>query len=108
MKTYIETNLLNDTYIYTYVGNIITVHSNCNNNQCDCTNIYPELDYMKSKTYTCALSNTNDNLLDYNNLTDNIYYRIDFYKILIIFIILAFIIIWCPIKIMLRFFKRFN
>lgn len=107
MKTYIETDLLNDNYIYTYENNNIIVHSNCNNNQCDCVNIYPELDYMRSNIYSCILQN-NNNIIDYSKLTDNYYYRIDFYKILIIFIIFCFFIIYCPIKILLRFFKRFN
>lgn len=106
MKTYIDTDLLNEDYIYTYENDNIIVHSNCENNQCDCVAIYPNLDYMRSNTYSCTLQN--NNIINYNILTDNIYYRIDFYKILIIFIVLCFVVLYCPIKIFLRFFKRFN
>lgn len=44
--------------------------------------------------------------LDTSLLTNEVYYRNDFDKILIIFIILAFIIIICPIKIFTRFFRK--
>lgn len=41
-------------------------------------------------------------------VSDNVYYRTDFDSILIIFIIFAFICIWCPLKIFMRLFRRFN
>lgn len=46
--------------------------------------------------------------IDSNLLTDVIYYRYDFDKILIIFLIMTIIIIYLPIKILFRFFRRFN
>lgn len=46
--------------------------------------------------------------LDKTLLTNEVYYRNDFDKILIIFIILCIIIFGIPLKIFLRFFKRFR
>lgn len=44
--------------------------------------------------------------LSSDNLTNTVYYRNDFDKILIIFIILAIICIYLPLKIFLRLFRR--
>lgn len=43
-----------------------------------------------------------------DKITDSFYYRNDFDSILIIFFIFAFICIWCPLKIFMRLFRRFN
>lgn len=43
-----------------------------------------------------------------DSLTHDIYYRVDFDKILIIFIILSIISFYIPIKIFMRLFRRFN
>lgn len=103
--TYLPTNLINENYYYNYNNNKITIFKNCISNNCNCIDVFPDLDYQQSKTYSCELSSNN---LDYTIFTDNFYYRKDFSSILIIFIILSFFILWCPLKIMMRFFKRFN
>lgn len=41
-----------------------------------------------------------------DKLTTEVYYRVDFYKILIIFFILAFIIFYVPLRILFKFFKK--
>lgn len=46
--------------------------------------------------------------LDNNIITNEVYYRNDFDSILIIFFIFAFICVWCPLKIFMRLFRRFN
>lgn len=46
--------------------------------------------------------------LDKNNLTDNVYYRNDLDRILIIFIIFAIVCFVCPLKIFTRLFRRFQ
>lgn len=46
--------------------------------------------------------------LDKNNLTDNVYYRNDLDSILIIFFILAIVCFVIPLKILTRFFRRFQ
>lgn len=43
-----------------------------------------------------------------DSFTHEIYYRADFDKILIIFIILSIISFYIPIKIFMRLFRRFN
>ncbi len=46
--------------------------------------------------------------LEHSSLTNEVYYRNDFDRILIIFVILCIIIFGIPLKIFLRFFKRFR
>lgn len=46
--------------------------------------------------------------LDTSNITNEIYYRNDFDRILLIFVILAIVIFGIPLKIFFRFFKRFR
>ena len=46
--------------------------------------------------------------LDKSMLTNSVYYRNDFDSILIIFIILAIICVYVPLKIVMRFFRRFQ
>lgn len=41
-----------------------------------------------------------------NDLTNNFYYRVDFYQILIMFIIFSIFVFYIPIKILFRIFKR--
>lgn len=106
MKTYLYDDLINFEYYYNFDNNIITVYKDCNNNQCICEKVYTKNDYIRSQEYNCTLSQ--DHVLDYTNFISDFYYRTDFANILIIFFILTFFIIWCPIKIILRFFKRFN
>ncbi len=43
-----------------------------------------------------------------DTITSNFYYRLDFDKILVIFIILAIICVLLPLKIVMRFFRRFQ
>lgn len=46
--------------------------------------------------------------LDNNVLTSEVYYRNDFDRILIMFLILTIVIIGIPLKVFLRFFRRFQ
>lgn len=46
--------------------------------------------------------------LDNSVLTTEVYYRNDFDSILVIFICLCLIFFYIPIKILFRFFRRFN
>ena len=46
--------------------------------------------------------------LDNSIVTDSFYYRVDFDKILVIFIILAIVCFIVPLKIFLRLFRRFQ
>lgn len=46
--------------------------------------------------------------LDNTNISSDVYYRNDFDKILVIFLILCIFCFYIPIKMFLRFFRRFN
>lgn len=46
--------------------------------------------------------------LDNNIVTNEVYYRNDFDSILIIFLIMSIFCFWIPLKVFLRFFRRFN
>lgn len=46
--------------------------------------------------------------IDNNLLTNEVYYRVDFYKSMIIFFIFCIFCFYIPIKIFFRFFRRFN
>lgn len=104
---YVPSQFINDNNLYSYnsVNNKLTVYEECENNQCVCTDIFPDFDYNVSQSYTCNVSH--ETLL--NSIpTDNYYYRKDFWSILVIFIVFCFIIIYCPLKILFRFFRRFD
>lgn len=53
-----------------------------------------------------TLVDHNVNCIDNNILTDNIYYRNDFAHIFIVFILLFFVIVYFPYKLITRFYKR--
>lgn len=106
MKTYLYEDLINAEYYYTFNNDNIIIFKDCNNNQCTCVKVFTNNDYFRSQDYSCTLDQ--EHIIDYTMFTSDFYYRNDFVSILIIFFILTFFIIWCPIKIILRFFKRFN
>lgn len=62
----------------------------------------------KDGTQTFSNYTTLPICLDSSVITNEVYYRNDFDSILIIFFIFAFICIWCPLKICMRLFRRFN
>lgn len=106
MKTYLYSDLINDNYLYEKEADYIKIFKDCNNNQCTCVNVYPQFDYLKTENYIC--DNTNIIKIPASTFTDNIYYRIDFPSILFIFLVFCFVIIFCPLKILFRFFRRFD
>lgn len=59
--------------------------------------------YQQFSTYT-----TLPTCLDSNVITDNFYYRTDLDSILFIFSIFALFIVYIPLKVVLRFFRRFQ
>lgn len=87
---------------FSYNDNIITVYSNCQNNECTCIDIYTTLDYRTSENYLCNMNNVH--LLN-EQITNDFSYRIDYYKILIIFAIFTVVIILIPFRMIMKFFK---
>lgn len=68
---------------------------------------YIRSDYIyKDGTQTFGNYSTLPICLETSVLTDNFYYRVDLDSILIIFVIMALIGLYLPLKIFFRFFKR--
>lgn len=104
-KIYVPTDYLNKP-CYVVNNDYIRVYNSINNNYNVVYDIYFNNDYMiRESTASYSSSTRCDNI---NTYTDDIYYRTDFYKILLIFIIFAYICYWLPWKILCRLFRRFN
>ena len=56
---YVPEELINDNNFYSYNGanQTLTVYSQCENNNCTCTDVYTSLDYLKSEDYLCSMNN---------------------------------------------------
>lgn len=106
MKTFLYSDLINENYDYSLNNDIITIYKNCNNGTCDCESVFIKNDYIRSDIYTCSKQNVIP--LDHNIFTSSEFYRLDYWNILFIFLVMCFIIIYCPLKIILRFFRRFD
>lgn len=104
--TYLPTEQINEEYFYEISNDVIVIFKNCENDECQCNDVYTNMNYMTSDDYTCYIQ---DNIFtDSSNFTDNFYYRQDFDKIMILFYLMAFFVIYCPIIIITRFFRRFS
>lgn len=91
--------VINDGYIRVYD----TINEDYRNVVYD---IYVNQDYMVKKgTATYSSKTVCDTL---NTYTDDVYYRIDFDSILIIFIIMCIFCFLIPLKIFIRLFRRFQ
>lgn len=111
MKTYLPSDLINQNYKYRINNNyyVVITNDNCytnyNTTYCDCVNVFPQLDYIISETYSCSTTQST-NYVSYNKFTDDFYYRIDLSSILIIFFVLSIFIVYLPYRIMSRIFGR--
>lgn len=107
-KIYIPSSLINNNYDYEFTNDYIVIHkyTNCTTQYqttyCDCQRVYPSFDYNVSSVYSC--SNSFSTSLDKSLLTDDYMYRIDFVNILIIFMIMAFVIVIVPYKLIKKLF----
>ena len=101
---YVPEELINNDNLYSYNGSnqTLTVYSECENNNCTCTDVYTSLDYLKSEDYLCSMNNVH--VLSSVPTSSN-YYRVDYYISCILFLIMCFIIVYIPVRIVLRFFK---
>lgn len=105
-KIYLPTEYLNKP-CYVINNGYIRVYETISNSYSNKVyDVYINQDYMVKQTTANFSSNTVcDNLNEY---TDNFYYRVDIDKVLVIFLILVIVVVICPTKIVLRFFKRFS
>ena len=108
-KMYLPSDLINSSYNYEYTNDYIVVHKYTNRHQdqwgnwsSDCVRVYPNFDYNVSKVYSCSESFTA--YLTKEDFTSDFYYRIDIVSILFIFMILSFVIVIVPYKIIKKLF----
>lgn len=109
--TYLPTEYINSNFKYRLNNDYITIITNNNcytqysSTYCDCYNIFPKLDYMVSEKTSCNSTNIS-NYVDSSHFTDNYYYRVDFVNILLMFTIMSIFIIYIPIKIVSKIFRK--
>lgn len=109
--TYLPSNFISSNYKYTISNDSIRVYTNNNcytqysSTYCDCFYVYPKIDYVNSETTSCNVSNLN-NTVSSSSFTDNFYYRIDFPDILVMFLIMSIFIIYIPIKLFSKIFRK--
>ena len=106
---YLPSDLINSSYNYEYTNDYIVVHKYTNRHQdqwgnwsSDCVRVYPNFDYNVSKVYSCSESFTT--YLTKEDFTSDFFYRIDIVSILLIFMILSFVIVIVPYKIIKKLF----
>lgn len=77
--------------------------------QIDYVDYYVNSHYMSNDGLeTFTISSTLPNCIDKSKITSEFYYRNDFTDILIIFVLMAFICLYLPFKLVFRFFKKGN
>lgn len=104
-KIYVPTEFLNKP-CYTINNGYIRVYETINGNSNRIHDIYINQDYM-IKEGTASYS-TNTYCIDNNLITDQVYYRTDFDKILVMFVLLVIIFFSPGIKLFKRLFRRFR
>lgn len=111
MKTYLPSESINSNYKYSITNDYFRIYTNENcytqysSTYCDCYYIYPKLDYINSEKTSCNVTNLT-NTIPYTDFTDNYYYRVDFTNILIMFLIMSIFVIYIPIKIVSKIFRK--
>lgn len=110
-KIYMPSNMINSNWSYEVNADdyyVIHTNNNCyynyNTQYCDCYKVYPTIDYLTTNAFACY--NGSYASINYNDLTDDYWYRIDIDKSLFIFLILFIFIILIPFKILGRWFGR--
>ena len=103
---YVPTSLENNNYCYTMLNtDIIREYKTTNINQDNDFTDYNTANHYSSydgKEYLV----TQPSCINQDDLTNEFYYRNDISHILIIFMILSFIIIYIPLRLLFRFYKR--
>lgn len=97
--------------IYMYQNNVLRAYKSIpkNNTDVDYTDFFIENHYLyREGKQTFSNYSTLPNCFPNDVLTNDFYYRTDFADILLIFFIFAICILYVPIKVVFRFFRRFN
>lgn len=110
--TYLPSDYINSNYSYNLSSNYYQVRTNRNcvqqytSTYCDCYSIYFNNDYIVSDAYSCNVSTNSSTMIPYTYFTDNFYYRLDFDKILVMFMIIVVLWYFLAIKPIVRLFGR--
>ncbi len=102
-KIYLPTEYLNKP-CYVINNGYIRVYNTTHNSNNIVYDIYINQDYQVRRTTSGYSSSTQCDTM--NQYTDDIYYRTDFDRILVIFLILCIFCILIPLKLFLRLFRR--
>lgn len=104
-KIYVPTQYLNKP-CYQVNQNYIRVYATTHNSNNTVYDIYVNQDYQVRRSTSGYSSSTYcDNI---NTYTDEIYYRVDFPQIILMFFLLVVICFYTPWKILLRMFRRWQ
>lgn len=107
---YLPNEFINSNFRYSINNYYYTIRTNRNcytqysTTYCDCYDIYYTNSYLQTNAYQCNFNTTTN--INYNNFTDNFYYRYDFDKIMIIFICILFILYFFAFKPIQRIMGR--
>lgn len=97
--------------VYMYQNNVLRAYKQIPsyNTEIDYTDFFIENHYLyRDGTQSFSSYSTLPNCLSSSVLTNDFYYRTDFADICIIFLIFSIFILYLPIKVIFRFFRRFN
>jgi hypothetical protein len=110
--TYLPSSLINSGYSYVISSDYYQVRTNENcytqysNTYCDCLNVYFNNDYLIGGRYTCNVNSNSTGIVDSSHFTDNFYYRLDFDKICVIFMVIVILCYFLAFKPISRLFGR--
>lgn len=108
MNIYVPTDLINKD-CYVIENGLIKVFNTIDNSENNATNIvYNVLPFQDYQSYITYESYSNDVLCSSDSFTDNFVYRVDFPKILFMFVIFFFIIIYIPYKIIYKMLGKWG
>ena len=107
-KIYLPTNVSSNNCAYINNNDVIRVFDyRGTNTYITYTDYYVNNHYITNTGTSYVGQNFNYNCINENNFTTDIYYRNDMVQILVYFTILCIFCFYIPLKIFLRFFKRF-
>ena len=108
-KIFLPNTVNSNNCAYIYNNDVIRVYDyRGTNTYINYTDYYINNHYITNTGTSYIGQNFNYNCISTDKFTTDIYYRNDMVDILIYFIILCIVCFYLPLKIILRFFKRFK
>lgn len=106
---YLPSRYINSSYTYQLSDDYITINKGTNcytqytTTYCDCIRVYPNYNYISTNTYSCNISN--QNLVTYDNFTNDIFNYPNFSNLFIIYFIIICIFTYI-LKLMFNAFRK--